>query len=222
VLSEQADEKCRESEAGLAIESVSVMHSRRLATFLLGIWFAGGAFLQWMSTENYRAVDRLLDRPNPAASLQFRTLGPAATRQLLRYQVAEQNRFYYESWETLQMLLGTFFFFFLLFFTREDKFSLLMALLMLVAVIAQRFVLTPEIVSFGRVLDFVPADVYVQGRRRLPIAESAYSAVELSKLGIGILLGVWLIVGRHRRRSGADVRQELDLIDKANYRHVDR
>src|ERR1035438_7375562 len=36
-----------------------VMHSRRLACLLLGLWFGGGAFMQWISTENYRAVDRL-------------------------------------------------------------------------------------------------------------------------------------------------------------------
>jgi hypothetical protein len=199
------------------------MHSRRFACLLLGIWFAGGAFMQWISRENYRAVDRLLDQPNPVASLQLKALGPTASqRQVLRYQVAEQNRFYFEAWETLQLILGSFFFFFLLFGTREDKFSLLMALLMLIAAAVQRFFLTPEITSFGRVLDFVPADVYVPGRRRLPIVQSAYDAVELTKFGIGLLLSIWLIVGRGRRRSGRDVRQELDLIDKANYRHVDR
>src|SRR5450755_3153501 len=126
------------------------MHSRRFACLLLGIWLAGGAFLQWISTENYRGVDRLLDAPNPVASLQFHTLGLVASRLLLRYQVAEQTRFYFESWETLQLMLGTFFFFFLLFGTREDKFSLLMALLMLLAVAVQRFYLTPEIHAFGR------------------------------------------------------------------------
>jgi hypothetical protein len=198
------------------------MHSRRLACLLLGLWFGGGAFMQWISTENYRAVDRLLDQPNPAASLQFKVIGPAATRLVLRYQVAEQNRFYFDAWETLQLLLGTFFFFFLLFGTREDKFSLLLALLMLIAVVVQRFFLRPEITSFGRVLDFIPADVYVPGRRRLPIMQSAYDGIELGKLGVGILLAGWLILGRGRRRSGGDVRQQLDLIDKANYRHVDR
>ncbi|HEV3199834.1 MAG TPA: hypothetical protein VGZ73_18145 [Bryobacteraceae bacterium] len=198
------------------------MHSRRFACLLLGIWFAGGAFMQWISTENYRAVDRLLDQPNPAASLQLKALGPMAARQVLRYQVAEQNRFYFETWETLQLMLGSFFFFFLLFGTREDKFSLLLALLMLIAAAVQRFYLTPEVTSFGRVLDFLPADVYDPARRRLPIIQSANDGVELTKLGLGILLAVWLILGRGRRRSRGDVRQELDLIDKANYRHVDR
>jgi hypothetical protein len=198
------------------------MHSRRFACLLLGIWFAGGAFMQWISRENYSAVDRLLDQPNPVASLQIKTLGTAAARQMLRYQVAEQNRFYFEAWETQQLMLGSFFFFFLLFGTREDKFSLLMALLLVVAVVVQRFFLRPEITSFGRVLDFVPAEVYVAGRKRLPIVQSAYDGVELTKFGIGAMLAVWLIVGRGRRRSRGDVRQELDLIDKANYRHVDR
>ncbi|MBZ5626400.1 MAG: hypothetical protein LAQ69_48125 [Acidobacteriia bacterium] len=187
---------------------------------MLGIWLAGGAFMQWISTENIRAVDRLLDHPNPAAILQFRTLGSQGTRLLLDYQAAEQNRFYFESWEVVQMILGSFFFFYLLFGTREDKFSLLMALLMLMAVVAQRFLLTPEISSLGRVLDFAPADVYASGKRKLMIVKSAYDAVELTKLGIGVLLGAWLIMGR-RRRSG-DVRQELDLINKANYRHINR
>jgi hypothetical protein len=199
------------------------MHSRRFACLLLGIWLAGGAFLQWISRENYRAADRLLAQPNPVASLQFKALGgTGSARLLLRYQVAEQNRFYFEAWENLQMMLGSFFFFFLLFGTREDKFSLLMALLMLIAAAVQRFLLTPEITSSGRVLDLVPADVFIPGRRRLPIVQSAYDGVELTKLGLGILLAVWLIVGRGRRRSRGDVRQELDLIDKANYRHVDR
>src|SRR5579863_5772905 len=93
----------------------SVMHTRRFACLLLGIWFAGGVFMQWISTQNYRVADRLLDQPNPAASLEFKVLGPAATRQLLRYQVAEENRYYFEAWETVQVMLGAFFFFFLLF-----------------------------------------------------------------------------------------------------------
>jgi hypothetical protein len=178
--------------------------------------------MQWISTQNYRVADRLLDQPNPAASLEFKVLGPAATRQLLRYQVAEENRYYFEAWETVQVMLGAFFFFFLLFGTREDKFSLLISLLMLVATGVQRFILTPEITAFGRVLDFVPQDVYVPGRRTLPVAQSAYQAVELSKLALGAVLTLWLLLGRGRRRSGSEVRQELDLINKANYRHVDR
>ncbi|HLK69762.1 MAG TPA: hypothetical protein VKU19_40310 [Bryobacteraceae bacterium] len=198
------------------------MRSRRFACLLLGMWFAGGALIQWITTESYRTVDRLLDQPNPAASLQFKVLGPATTRQLLTYQVAEQNRYYLETWETVELMLGCFFFFYLLFGTREDKFSLLMALLMLVGVVAQRFFLTPEMNALGRISDFVPPETYVPHRRGLPVIQSAHHVIELAKLGIALLLSVWLLMGKGRRRSRSEVRQELDLIDKANYRHVDR
>jgi hypothetical protein len=186
------------------------------------MWFAGGLCMQWITSDVSRSVDRLLDHPNPSATLQLKPIGPVATRQILTYQVAEQNRYYRESWEAVQLILGFVFFFFMLFFTREDKVSLLIALLMLIAVAAQRFYVTPEIISMGRVLDFVPPDVYSPGRHRLPFVESAYTGIEVAKLGLGFLLAGWLVMGRGRRRSGRDVRQELDLINKANYRHIDR
>ncbi|HTS28185.1 MAG TPA: hypothetical protein VMH81_20065 [Bryobacteraceae bacterium] len=199
------------------------MRSRRFACLLLGMWIAAGILMQWIAGENYAAVDRILDLPNPSASLQFKALGPTASRQLLRYEAAEQNRFYFECWETAQLILGTFFFFFLLFGTRENKFCLLAALLMVVGVGVQRFFLTPEINALGRMLDFVPQDVYIAGRRRLPVAQDAYEALEAAKLVLAAILAVWLLMGRGRaRRSRTEVRQELDLINKANYGHVDR
>src|SRR5215831_6530704 len=99
------------------------MHSRRLACLILGLWLAGGMFMAWVATENFRSVDRLMDSPNPMASLEFRTLGPQASRLLLRYAASEQNRYFFETWETVQILLGVLFFFFLLFGTHEDKLS---------------------------------------------------------------------------------------------------
>src|SRR5690242_11769627 len=106
------------------------MRSRRLACFLLAVWITGGVFMAWVATENFRSVDRLIGNANPLATMEFRTLGVDASRNLLRYQVSEQNRFYFETWEIAQLLLGLFFFFFLLFCTREGKYSLLVALLM--------------------------------------------------------------------------------------------
>ena len=177
--------------------------------------------MAWVTSENSRGVERLLDEPNPAAHMQFKTLGPAATRVLLRYQVSEQNRFLFETWDTTQMILGCFFFFFLLFGTREDKFALFMALLMLVAVLFQRFLITPEINSLGRNLDFVPPEVYFPGRPKLAVAQTAYFGLDLCKGLLALVLASRWVLGR-RGRSAGNVREELDLVNKANYRHVDR
>lgn len=198
------------------------MHSVRLVSFVLGAWLSGGLFMAWVATQNFRGVDRLLGQTNPAARLDVRTLddpansGPGATRLLLRYQVSEQNRFYFESWEIAQLVLGTLLFFFLLFGTREDKYILAGVLVLLVLTALGRFLLTPEITALGRSLDFVPPTAETTERSRFWLMHNIYSGGELAKWVILILLAGRLVVGRRGHKSG-DVRKQLDVINKANH-----
>ena len=198
------------------------MHSRRFASLLLGVWLAGGLIVALVARENRRVADRLIEPPRTAILLQFKSADIPGVRLLLRYEAAEQTRSYYEGWETMQILLGTFFFFFLLFGTREDKYSLLIPLLMLSVTIGQRFVLTPEITGRGRVLDFVPEGALAADRVKLLVLQKAYWAAEVGKGALGLLLAARLILLVRRRPSGADIRNQLDLVDKANYGHIDR
>ena len=199
------------------------MHSRRFACLLLGLWLAGDLFMGWLAPQNLHSLDRLMQRPNPAPFLPFRTRELAASaRALVRYQAAEQNRFYYENWEIAQVFLGAFFFFFLLFGTREDKFTLLMVLLMWLMTLFQRFWMTPQITSLGRVTDFMPEALNSVERVKLHVLHTGYTVFELVKGTIGLALAVRLIFGRRSTRSDRDIRKELDLIDKANYRHINR
>jgi hypothetical protein len=145
------------------------MHSRRIACFLLGLWLGGGIFMAWVASQNLHAAGRLMDRPNPVALLKFKALGPASARLLMHYEAAEQTRFFYESWEAAQMVLGAFFLLFLLFGTREDKYSLLMAAAMLAIVAVERFWMTPQAISFGRVTDFIPPAVNSVDRVKLAV-----------------------------------------------------
>jgi hypothetical protein len=177
--------------------------------------------MAWVVTESFDSVDRLLARPHPVASAQFKALGRAEARLLLRYQVSEENRWYFETWEGVQIIMGTIFFFFVLFATRENKFSLLMILLMIAAVSVQRFMLTPEMISLGRMFDFVPPDAPSGERTQFWVLDSWYFGVELGKWVLGLALAARLISQPRGRRSG-DVRQEFDVVDKANHRHVDR
>src|SRR5438132_8052076 len=134
------------------------MHYRRIASFLLGLWLGGGLLMAWVATENFRSVDRLLAAPSPAAAIQIQALGREGARSLLRYQVSEQNRWYFEIWESSQLILGAGFFSFLLFGSSEGKFSLLLLLLMFLIVAIQRLFMTPELTSLGRSFDFIPGD----------------------------------------------------------------
>lgn len=173
----------------------------------------------WVAAESFSSVDRLLARPHVVATLQFKALGRADARLLLRYQVAEQNRWNFENWEVAQIVMGALFFFFVLFATRENKFALFLVLLMIASVVVQRFLLTPAMISIGRLIDFVPPDAPSGDRTQFWVVHSWYWGVELTKWLLALALCTRLISQRNRR-SG-DARQQFNMVDKADNRHVD-
>ena len=175
--------------------------------------------MAWVAAESFGSADRLIARPHPVATLQFKALGPADARLLLRYQVSEQNRWYFERWEVAQIVMGSLFFLFVLFATRENTFALSLILSMIAAVVVQCFLLTPDLISLGRLIDFVPPEAPSGNRAQFWVMHSWYWGVELVKWVLGLALCTRLIAQRNRRRSG-DARQQLDVVDKANHRHV--
>src|SRR4051794_13792148 len=121
------------------------MHARRFACFCLGLSLAGSLFMIWVRWQNLREVDRLLSHGNPVATLHLKPLG-ADARATLRYAAAEQNRWYLEKWEDVQLVFGAAFFLVMLFGSRENKFVLLGVLLVTLLVLLQKFLITPELV----------------------------------------------------------------------------
>ena len=176
--------------------------------------------MAWIGIETFRSVDRLLAAPGPVVAIQIKALGPGGARALLRYQAAEQNRSFFETWEFLELILGIGFFSFLLFGSNEGKFSLLLLLIMFLIVAVQRFFMTPELSSLGRTFDFIPADVPSVERNRFWMLLSMYTGSEVLKFGLGLVLGARLIF--HRERRSMDAGHEFDVIDKANHRHINR
>jgi len=191
------------------------MHFRRLACFLLGAWLAGGLFMAMVATQNFHSVDRLLAKPAPAAAEQLGKLRPEAARMLLRYQVGEQNRWYFETWGIAEVAIGAALLLILLFGSTENHFTLLLALLMLLIAVVQRSVLTPQIVALGRVIDFVPAGQPSADRSGFWMMHTAFSGMEVLKWALGFFLVARMLFRRKRRPADADrdmemVRREMD------------
>ncbi len=193
------------------------MHYRRLACFLIGAWLAGSLFMAMVATQNFRSVDRLLAKPSPAASRSIQALGQNGARALLRYHVSEQNRWYFENWEFMQLAIGLLLLMVLLFGSKETTFSLLVAAVMILIVVAERFILTPEIISLGRSIDFLPPDAPSLLRQRFWQFHSAYSSLELVKWALAALLAVRLFRRRQRLAQGLG---EFHVVHKADHRHV--
>jgi hypothetical protein len=196
------------------------MHFRRLVCLLLGAWLAGSAVMALVATQNFRAVDRLLLNPTPAASQEIRAMGRDSARMLFRWQAAEQNRILFEIWETSQLALGMTVFFVLLFASTESKWSLGLALAMLIVVIMERLILTPMLVGLGRLIDFVPPNVRSVERIKFTVLHSGYAGMEILKCVLGLILaGKLMLRGRHRSGQTAG---DVDVIDKSYNRHVNR
>ena len=189
------------------------MHTRRLACFLLGLWLGAGVFMEWVSRENVAVADRILAQPDPAAAVRIamldKAIGKNETRLLLRYEASEQNRSYYELWEIVQVVLAALFFFFLLFGTTEGKVSLALALTLLILVLLQRFLLTPELSGLGKLLDFSNPALVGGERERFRVTHAAYTAMEVAKWGLQIALGA-VLIARGRVKS-TDANAEIEM-----------
>ncbi len=195
------------------------MRFRRFVSFVLGVWLGGGLLMVWLAASGFGTVDLLMSRPTPAAAAQIRTLGHEQARALLRYQVAEQNRMYFETWEIVQLTGGSLFFLYLLFGTREKKFGLTVVLAMLSIVAAQHFLLTPELAAGERSIQLLPPEASGGERDTFWILHSIYSGMEALKWGLALALAGKTIFGWHQGRSD-DAGDDFDVVDKPDYGHV--
>lgn len=185
------------------------------------MWLAGGFLMAWVTSRSLQSAERLFDE-DPAVMVMLKTIGPTAGRALLRHQVAEQNRDLVEEWEYIQLFIAIFFFAFMLLGTREGKLSLGLALLMLLLVLVQRFLLTPEMLYLGRPLDFAAKGGPLGDRARLALIQNIYLGTEWAKWAAAAVLAITLVLRKPRRALSAHIRQEVNMIDKADDSHVDR
>jgi hypothetical protein len=192
------------------------MHYRRIMCLLLGFWLGGGIVMALFGARSFATVDRVMNGSNPVFAVQTRPIGPATTRMVLRYQIAEQNRFLFQNWEYFQLVLGALFFSYMLFGTLEGKFTLVLALLMLVVTAVQRFGISPELGNIGKSLDYVPPDLAAAERAKFWLLHGAYLGCEAIKLALGVVI----LTATLRRGRSVDPVNKFDMVDKANHRHV--
>ena len=163
------------------------MDIRNFACWLLGAWIAGSLFMIMVATQNFRSVDRLLAAPGSATPM-VEQMGHDAARTFLRYQVSEQNRWYFETWEHIQIYLAMLFALVVRPELKKDRILAVSAGVIFVLLALEGLYLTPEIVRLGRLIDFVPQAASSPERNTFWRFHGAYSAVELAKLALGFFM----------------------------------
>ena len=195
------------------------MSTSRVATFVLGAWLAVTLALDIVSAVNLGAADDVLRTPVAGAAEIVRTTGPEQARLLLRHFANEQNRYLFEVWEMLEIPVALFLLGLLYSATDKRRFPLVLCGLMLVMVLAQYFVISPEVKFRGRETDFPkPTSAEAAGVRGVPPSESLattiFAGTEIVKLASGGYLAGYLFFYRARRRK-RNIEEEAEEIAKA-------
>jgi len=175
--------------------------------------------MQFVTAANSSSAESMLVRPSVDARAYMKTLGHVSLVPLTQYLAAEQNRALYETWGDVQIALSGAFFFLLLFGTRMGKVPLAMALLLFLIALGERLFVAPQMEMIGRATDFA-SDPSHRVRLARDVLGYGRSVAEVAKWVLALGVGGFLIFQRSGR--SVDSRHEVDMIDKANYRHIDR
>jgi hypothetical protein len=186
------------------------MHYSRIAAWILGAWLAGSLFMAFVATQNFRRAEEVLSAPPPEVGQVIQAVGAANSRLLLRHLAGEQNRFYFEKWELAQFSLG-FLLAGVLFLEPYNRKLAGFPVAMLVLTAFAHFVMTPELIWLGRLIEFQPAGVPSTQRDQFAKLHVMYGVMEVVKMLLGAVLAGILFMMRRRVRS----KETLDLPDLA-------
>lgn len=167
----------------------------------------------FVATQNFQGVERVLDAPSEKTSPSLRQLGHEEARFLLRYQVSELNRFYFNVWERVQLALGVGLTLLAWRWPWRRNIVFVPAVLLLI-VAASHWFMTPEITHLGRLMDFVPNARETETGRVFWRYHQIYSTLEVFKFLLGLYLAFTLLA-RSRGSASSSARgvREVDVID---------
>jgi hypothetical protein len=164
---------------------------RQWTLVILGAWIAGSICMSVVATENFYTIDRLLaSRANPALAAAADRLGAVEARDLLRYLSSELNRLYFQLWNGAQLVLGLLALWLIAGSAKKVKWGIIA---MLATVVLMLVYLTPQIVTLGRSLDFVPREPAPPGMSRFWILHAAYTSLEMLKLAAAVVVAALLV-----------------------------
>src|SRR5436190_6741390 len=184
------------------------MNTRRFICALLGLWIGASLFMGTVAAVSFRSVDRLLASPQPEVAAEIKVVGAEKMRALLRHEAGEFNRALFEGWGVVQIALSLLLFGILLFGTKEGKFVLSVSLLLVIVTAGMHLLVTPNIVAYGRGLDFQPPDKEIGLRERVKVFHNTYSSLEIVKLS-GIVAILVVLLREVRRRPGRGPMTEM-------------
>jgi hypothetical protein len=170
--------------------------NQTMAVAVLGVWIGLNLFMWFAAGKSFATVDKVLRSTNPQFARITQPLAPSDTRELMRHVASEINRTLFRAYNWTQVALGLLLLPLLLRQAPRDVTALALATLMLALVLILTFVVTPQMVTLGRILDFVPRNPPPPEMGRFGLLHGAYTGLDGLKLLAGVALLVrWFVRG---------------------------
>jgi len=193
------------------------MHLSRIATLLLGAWLAGTLFMSFVATRSLDEVDDVLKSTAPPAEKIIQMIGYDNARMLLRLMAGEENRYYDNTWEEVEIVLGVLLTA-VLFLGVRNAWLGTISTVMLALVLFSHFRITSDLSWLGRSIAFVPWNVRSLLRDQYWKLNAIHQAIAVVKLLLGSVIAGLLFAVRRRRPVR---RRKVDAVDHADHGHVD-
>ena len=166
---------------------------REAAALCIGVWLMGTVSVIVVAAQDFYTVDRLLANPgNETFARMVEQIGPADSREFLRHLSSELNRLFFQIWNFSQFAIGGAALWLVLGIPQAPRLRWTI-LGMLAVVLLLTVWVTPQILTVGRSLDFVPREPPPPAMSRFGILHATYTILELLKFSAGILVGVWIL-----------------------------
>src|SRR2546421_580793 len=139
----------------------------------MGLWLMGTVAMAVVATQNFWTVNRLLEtQSNPKFAADVEKLGYDEVHDLLYFLSSEVNRLYFQYWNVAQLAIGILGLW-LVVRTPDSNKAKWGIVAMLGIVLFLTVLVTPQMVTLGRELDFVPRDPLPPGMRTFGLLHAA-------------------------------------------------
>ena len=164
------------------------MFSRRLATFLLGVWMGCCVLVDVLALEGHRIATRILDIPIIEAKAALTKSGDAPIGPLLHHLASEQVRATIMNWEVAQFVLAVAMVVLLVFTDQRKMVAIAMTAAIGLLTLIQHFGVTPDLNILGRSADFLAEAASFSTRAQNWTLTQIYGILETLKLVLGGIL----------------------------------
>src|SRR5436190_21769185 len=159
----------------------------------MGVWLMGSVSMAIVATQNFWTVYRLVDaKANVVFAADIDKFGHDEVFSLLYYFSSELNRLYFQYWNIAQLAIGILTLWLIVKDPKASRAKWAVVAMLGIVLFLTAFI-TPQMVSVGRELDFIPRVPQPPGLRTFGLLHATFTVFDGIEASLGILATLWIV-----------------------------